>query len=133
MVPNSGGKVVSVRECARTNTGRVRWCSSTRYGCSVSSIRTLWTCSLHGLDMAAKQRHSCTPSKHNTPSAAIYALMSHETPWKEQSPSYKVKNSSTSASAPYGAQSRWRKSISELRSEERRVGKECRSRWSPDH
>ena len=23
--------------------------------------------------------------------------------------------------------------VSELRSEERRVGKECRSRWSPDH
>ena len=25
------------------------------------------------------------------------------------------------------------KSIQEVRSEERRVGKECRSRWSPDH
>src|SRR3712207_9525690 len=28
---------------------------------------------------------------------------------------------------------RARKSIAQFRSEERRVGKECRSRWAPDH
>src|SRR5438309_9686382 len=27
----------------------------------------------------------------------------------------------------------WSKVYAEIRSEERRVGKECRSRWSPDH
>src|SRR5216684_2472062 len=28
---------------------------------------------------------------------------------------------------------KWEKRVGELRSEERRVGKECRSRWSPYH
>ena len=31
------------------------------------------------------------------------------------------------------ARRRWRRSRRQLRSEERRVGKECRSRWSPYH
>ena len=37
--------------------------------------------------------------------------------------------SSTAGAQPHHADA-W---LSEKRSEERRVGKECRSRWSPDH
>src|SRR3712207_5620446 len=75
---------------------------------SYEGVSELWSC----YAMRAKEKNGTTPRMARTydyPSAALPTLSRHR------------------------SRATWENTARQARSEERRVGKECRSRWSPYH